>query len=155
MSQINLYHLRVSIYLGNTRINFPVCINCNKKRDSRWLSSLSTHKKDTTPYTFTGTSTNTKKPFVNDKGVRVCWFPELKNYRDCDWRERGNRTADAVKRGTRECGGFMNWEWIDEHHSKYRCNPKPEVAYTGCTWKCVVEPCSDDMLPKGCRWVGR
>jgi hypothetical protein len=112
------------------------------------VETTATHKKDTAPI-------NIKKPYVNDKGVRVCWFPELNNYRDCDWRERGNRTADAVKRGTRECGGFMNWEWIDEHHSKYRCNPKPEVAYTGCTWRCVVEPCSDDMLPKGCRWVGR
>jgi hypothetical protein len=30
---------------------------------------------------------------------------------------------------------------------------KPKVTYTGCTWKCVVEPCSDDMLPEGCRWV--
>ena len=26
---------------------------------------------------------------------------------------------------------------------------------SGCTWRCVIEPCSDDMLPDGCRWVGR
>ena len=54
-----------------------------------------------------------------------------------------------------EYGGFMNWVWTDEHHSKYRCNSRPKVTYTGCTWKCNVEPCSDDMLPDGCRWVGR
>ena len=39
-------------------------------KDSRWLSSLATHKRDTTPY-------NIKKPFVNDDGVEMCWFPEL------------------------------------------------------------------------------
>ena len=135
----------------------------NQKKDSRWLSSLATHKRDTTPY-------NIKKPFVNDDGVEMCWFPELGwvshldskgipvntgEYRDCHWRDRGNRTADAVKRGTIECGGYMNWVWTDEHHSKYRCNSKPKVRWTGCTWKCVVEPCDDDMLPEGCRWEGR
>ena len=30
----------------------------------------------------------------------------------------------------------------------------PKVS-SGCTWRCVIEPCSDDMLPDGCRWVGR
>jgi len=45
----------------------------------------------------------------------MCWFPELGwldsdgkplgKYRDCGWRERGNRTADAVKIGIEECGG--------------------------------------------------
>ena len=29
------------------------------------------------------------------------------------------------------------------------------IVSSGCTWKCVVEPCSDDMLPDGCRWIGR
>ena len=32
---------------------------------------------------------------------------------------------------------------------------EPKVSYTGCTWRCVIEPCSDDMLPDGCRWIGR
>ena len=129
------------------------------------------------------TTTNTKKPFYNDDGVEMCWFPELGwvshldskgipvntgEYRDCNWRNRGNLTAEAVKRGTIECGGFMNWEWIDEHHSKYRCNSK-SVRYkdsrwlssfqvkktNGCTWECVVGPCDDDMLPKGCRWENK
>ena len=36
-----------------------------------------------------------------------------------------------------------------------KSSSKPKVSYTGCTWKCIVEPCDDDMLPKGCRWVGR
>ena len=36
-----------------------------------------------------------------------------------------------------------------------KSSTKPKVSYTGCTWKCIVEPCDDDMLPKGCRWVGR
>jgi hypothetical protein len=54
----------------------------------------------------------------------------------------------------KECGGFLNWTWNDEHHSEYRCNPKPIVS-SGCTWRCVIEPCDDSMLPDGCRWVGR
>ena len=36
-----------------------------------------------------------------------------------------------------------------------KSSTKHKVSYTGCTWKCIVEPCDDDMLPKGCRWVGR
>ena len=51
----------------------------------------------------------------NDDGVEMCWFPELGwvkgvdssgnpiatgEYRDCNCRERGTRTAEAVKRGT-------------------------------------------------------
>ena len=109
---------------------------------------------------------SSKKKYRNEKGVMMCFFPELGwldlntnkplgRWRDCGWRERGNRTADAIERGIKECGGYMNWIWTDEHHSKYRCNSRPKVSYTGCTWRCVVEPCSDDMLPDGCRWVGR
>ena len=107
------------------------------------------------------TSTNTKKPYWNEKGVEMCWFPELGwvkgldssgqpiptgEYRDCNWRNRGNMTADAIKRGIKECGGYMNWVWTDEHHSKYRCNSKPVVktkptkpkSWTGTLFKCVV-----------------
>ena len=84
--------------------------------DCDWIPEhCKSKKKDTTPY-------NTKKPYVNDDGVEMCWFPKLRNFRDCDWKDRGRRTAEAVKRGIKECGGFMNWEWIDELHSKYRCN---------------------------------
>ena len=79
---------------------------------------------------------SSKKKYVNEEGVEMCWFPELGwvkgldsngnpvntgEYRDCGWRERGTRTAEAVDRGTKECGGFMNWIWLDEHHSKYKC----------------------------------
>ncbi|SVE63143.1 uncharacterized protein METZ01_LOCUS515997, partial [marine metagenome] len=125
---------------------------------------------ETETVAYVETSTNTKKPYWNEKGVEMCWFPELGwvkgldssgqpiptgEYRDCNWRDRGNMTADAIKRGTKECGGYMNWVWTDEHHSKYRCNSRPKVSYTGCTWKCVIEPCDDDMLPEGCRWEGR
>ena len=88
---------------------------------------------ETETVAYVETSTNTKKPFWNEKGVEMCWFPELGwpdastgkplgEYRDCNWRNRGNMTADAIKRGTKECGGYMNWVWTDEHHSKYRCN---------------------------------
>jgi len=31
------------------------------------------------------------------------------------------RTTGALERATEECGGFMNWIWLDEHHSKYKC----------------------------------
>ena len=60
-----------------------------------------------------------KKTILKKEGK--CWFPELNNYRACDWRERGNRTAAAVKRGIKECGGMMKWEWTDVHHSEFIC----------------------------------
>ena len=68
---------------------------------------------------------------VLPKMGKKCFFPELGwmhngkstgEYRDCGWKNRGSNTAAAVERGTIECGGFMNWTWIDEHHTEYICN---------------------------------
>ena len=100
---------------------------------------------------------SSKKQYRNEKGVMMCFFPDLGmpdlktgkplgEYRDCGWRERGNRTAEAIERGIKECGGYMNWVWTDEHHSKYRCNSKPVVktkptkpkSWKGTLFKCVV-----------------
>ena len=97
---------------------------------------------------------STKKKYKNEKGVWMCWFPKLNDYRDCNWRDRGRRTAEAVKRGTKECGGFMNWVWTDEHHSKYRCKgnsfeetkPKRDCSQK---WECIVPPC-DFIGEDGC-----
>ena len=100
-------------------------------------------------------STNTKKKFRNEKGLWMCWEPEfgwldfktgkpLGEYRECGWRDRGSRTADAIERGIKECGGYMNWTWTDEHHTKYRCNSKPvektKPKKKG-NWECIVPPC--------------
>jgi hypothetical protein len=63
------------------------------------------------------TKTSTKTP----SNSKICWFPELKRYRSCDWRERGNRTAAAVKRGTKECGGYRNVKWTNKHLTEYVC----------------------------------
>ena len=41
-------------------------------------------------------------------------------------------------------------------HTFYpRVNESLPKVSSGCTWRCVIEPCSDDMLPDGCRWIGR
>ena len=79
------------------------------------------------------TAKSSKKKYRNEKGVMMCFFPELGwldlttdkplgEWRDCGWRERGSRTAEAIERGIKECGGYMNWVWTDEYSSKYRCN---------------------------------
>ena len=63
----------------------------------------------------------------------MCFFPELGwpdmstgkplgEYRECNWATRGDRTAEATKRAEKECGGYMNWTWTDEHHSEYVCS---------------------------------
>ena len=103
---------------------------------------------------------SSKKKYRNEKGKKMCFFPDLGmpdlktgkplgEYRDCGWRERGNRTAEAIERGIKECGGYMNWVWTDEHHSKYRCNSKP-VKKTKPKkkgkWECIVPPC--DFIDK-------
>ena len=62
--------------------------------------------------------TKTSKTKTSSK---MCYFPKLGHERACDWKDRGRKTAAAVKRGTKECGGFMNWEWTDVHHSEYIC----------------------------------
>ena len=54
-----------------------------------------------------------------------------------------------------ECGGYMNWTWTDRHDSEYKCNSKPKVITSNCKWRFVIEPCSDDMLPEGCKWIGK
>ena len=59
---------------------------------------------------------------ITKTSSKMCFFPKLGEERDCDWKERGKRTAAAVKRGIRECGGLMNWTWTDEHHTEYICN---------------------------------
>ena len=67
-------------------------------------------------------SVESVKPLVVTKtSSKMCYFPKLGHERDCDWKDRGRKTAAAVKRGTKECGGFMNWEWTDVHHSEYIC----------------------------------
>ena len=38
--------------------------------------------------------------------------------------------------------------WLSSYHKK-------KTTSSGCTWRCVIEPCDDSMLPDGCRWVGR
>ena len=98
------------------------------------------------------TSTNTKKPFWNESGVKMCWYPELGwvkgldssgnpvntgEYRDCNWRKRGYEDAGVRYKDSRWLSSFQ------------------EKKTTGCTWKCVIEPCDDDMLPEGCRWEDR
>ena len=77
------------------------------------------------------TAKSSKKKYRNEKGKMMCFFPDLGmldlngkprgRYRECDWATRGNRTAEAIERGIKECGGYMDWVWLDEHHSKYRC----------------------------------
>ena len=67
--------------------------------------------KSVKPLVVTKTSSNSK----------ICWFPELKKYRACDWRERGNRTAAAAKRGTKECGGYRNVKWTNKHLTEFVC----------------------------------
>ena len=74
-----------------------------------------------------------KSVIVNTKSSKkICFFPDLGmpdmetgkpvgRYRECNWATRGNRTAEAIKRGIEECGGYMNWKWTDEHHSEYVC----------------------------------
>ena len=63
------------------------------------------------PLAVTKTSSNSK----------MCFFPKLGRERACDWKKRGDRTAAAVKRGIKECGGMMKWEWTDIHHSEFIC----------------------------------
>ena len=58
---------------------------------------------------------------ITKTSSKMCFFPKLGKERDCDWKERGKRTAAAVKRGIRECGGMMKWEWTDVHHSEFIC----------------------------------
>ena len=108
-------------------------------------------------------SSNTKKKFRNEKGLWMCWEPELGwpdmntgkptgEYRECGWRDRGSRTAEAVERGIKECGELMNWVWLDEHHTKYRClssyayKPKRTCSQK---WECIVPPC-DFIDENGC-----
>ena len=98
---------------------------------------------------------SSKKKYRNEKDKKMCFFPDLGmpdlktgkpvgRYRECDWATRGNRTAEAIERGIKECGGYMNWVWTDEHHSKYRCNSKPvektKPKKKG-NWECIVPPC--------------
>ena len=74
------------------------------------------------------------KPIVENtkSSKKMCFFPELGwpdqktgkplgDYRECDWATRGNRTAEAIERGIKECGGYMNWTWTDRDHSEYVC----------------------------------
>ena len=75
-----------------------------------------------------------KPVVVNTKSSKkMCFFadlgmPDLETgkpvgrYRECNWKTRGNRTAEAVKRGIKECGGLMKWKWTDEHHSEFVCS---------------------------------
>ena len=76
---------------------------------------------------------SSKKQYRNEKGKKMCFFPDLGmpdlktgkpvgRYRECDWKTRGSRTAEAVKRGIEECGGLMKWKWTDEHHSEFVCS---------------------------------
>ena len=58
---------------------------------------------------------------ITKTSSKMCFFPKLGEERDCDWKERGKRTAAAVERGIRECGGMMKWEWTDVHHSEFIC----------------------------------
>ena len=58
---------------------------------------------------------------ITKTSSKMCFFPKLGKERDCDWKERGKRTAAAVKRGIIECGGMMKWEWTDVHHSEFIC----------------------------------
>ena len=75
-----------------------------------------------------------KPVVVNTKSSKkMCFFadlgmPDLETgkpvgrYRECNWKTRGSRTAEAVKRGIKECGGLMKWKWTDEHHSEFVCS---------------------------------
>ena len=82
----------------------------------------------------------TKPPTITNKKVSVtktskkmCFFPEfgwldlttdkpLGEWRECDWASRGDRTAEATKRAEKECGGYFNWKWLDERHTKFVCS---------------------------------
>jgi len=66
-------------------------------------------------------SIKTKSSFKTKTFAKMCYFPELGHERACDWKERGKRTAAAVERGIKECGGIMKWEWTDVHHSEFIC----------------------------------
>ena len=75
-----------------------------------------------------------KPVVVNTKpSKKMCFFPEfgwldlitdkpLGEWRECDWASRGDRTAEATKRAEKECGGYFNWKWLDERHTKFVCS---------------------------------
>ena len=69
-------------------------------------------------------SVESVKPLVVTKTTsnsKMCYFPKLGKERACGWRERGNRTATAAKRGTKECGGYRNMKWTNKDLTEYVC----------------------------------
>ena len=62
--------------------------------------------------------TKTSKTKTSSK---MCYFPKLGHERACDWKDRGRKTAAAVKRGTKECGGYRNVKWTNKDLTEYRC----------------------------------
>ena len=62
--------------------------------------------------------TKTSKTKTSSK---MCYFPKLGKERACDWKDRGRKTAAAVKRGTKECGGYRNVKWTNKDLTEYRC----------------------------------
>ena len=67
-------------------------------------------------------SVESVKPLVVAKtSSKMCYFPKLGHERACDWKDRGRKTAAAVKRGTKECGGYRNVKWTNKDLTEYRC----------------------------------
>ena len=67
-------------------------------------------------------SVESVKPLVVTKtSSKMCYFPKLGHERACDWKDRGRKTAAAVKRGTKECGGYRNVKWTNKDLTEYRC----------------------------------
>ena len=41
---------------------------------------------------------------------------------------------------------------FSKNQEVYR-NSKPKtISSKMCVWRCIIPPCDDSMLPKGCRW---
>ena len=57
-----------------------------------------------------------KKKILNGCTVLVANRP-----RPCDWKMGAHKMIAAKKRARKECGGFDNWVWTNDTHTKYEC----------------------------------
>ena len=89
----------------------PDCVTETRKVVTVIENSDFKEVKSVEPLVVTKTPSNSK----------MCYFPKLKKERACDWKERGNRTAAAAKKGTMECGGYRNVKWTNRDLTEYVC----------------------------------
>ena len=57
-----------------------------------------------------------KKTMIDGCTVLVAERP-----RPCDWKMGAHKMIAAKKRARKECGGFDNWIWTNDTHTKYEC----------------------------------